>query len=116
MSLAARRRAVRRRHRAQWLCLWHLRLRCYRILARRFHVKSGEIDLIVPRGPGARRHRGHGLRRHRFRQRLDLAPSTPPHRPDARALRGDAPGAWQAESWVGLAMVLPQSNRCTAAI
>jgi putative endonuclease len=50
VSLAARRRAFRRGHSAELLCLWHLRLRCYRILARRFRVKSGEIDLIARRG------------------------------------------------------------------
>jgi putative endonuclease len=49
MSLAARRRAFRRGLSAELLCLWHLRLRCCRILARRFHVKSGEIDPIARR-------------------------------------------------------------------
>jgi putative endonuclease len=50
VSLAARRRAFRRGHSAELLCLWHLRLRGYRILARRFRVKSGEIDLVARRG------------------------------------------------------------------
>jgi putative endonuclease len=50
MSLAARRRAFRRGHSAELLCLWHLRLRGYRILARRYRVKSGEIDLVARRG------------------------------------------------------------------
>lgn len=50
MSVAARRQAFRRGHRAEILCLWHLRLRGYRILARRFRVLSGEIDLIARRG------------------------------------------------------------------
>jgi putative endonuclease len=50
MSSAARRRAFRRGHSAEFLCLWHLRLRGYRILARRFRVPSGEIDLIARRG------------------------------------------------------------------
>ncbi len=50
MSLAARRRAFRRGHAAEFLCLWHQRLRGYRILARRFRVPSGEIDLIARRG------------------------------------------------------------------
>lgn len=50
MSLEARRRAFRRGHAAEFLCLWHLRLRGYRILARRFRVPSGEIDLIARRG------------------------------------------------------------------
>jgi putative endonuclease len=46
----ARRRAHRRGRWAELLCLWHLRCRGYRVLARRFRVKSGEIDLIVRRG------------------------------------------------------------------
>jgi putative endonuclease len=50
MSLAAKRRALRRGHRAELLCLWHLRLRGWRILARRFRVPSGEVDLIARRG------------------------------------------------------------------
>lgn len=50
MSLAARRRAFRRGHFAELLCLWHLRLRGWRILARRFRVPSGEVDLIARRG------------------------------------------------------------------
>lgn len=50
MSLAARRRAFQRGHAAEFLCLWHLRLRGYRILARRFRVPSGEVDLIARRG------------------------------------------------------------------
>jgi putative endonuclease len=50
MSVAARRQAFRRGHRAEILCLWHLRLRGYHILARRFRVLSGEIDLIARRG------------------------------------------------------------------
>ena len=45
-----RRRAFRRGLSAELLCLWHLRLRGYRILARRFRVPSGEIDLIARRG------------------------------------------------------------------
>ena len=50
MSTAKKRRAHRRGHFAEFLCLWHLRLRGYRILARRFRVPSGEIDLIARRG------------------------------------------------------------------
>jgi putative endonuclease len=45
-----RRRAWRRGHAAELLCLWSLRCRGYRILARRFRVPSGEIDLIARRG------------------------------------------------------------------
>jgi putative endonuclease len=47
---ARRRRAQRRGQRAELLCLWHLRLRGYRLVARRYRVPSGEIDLIVRRG------------------------------------------------------------------
>ncbi|HZB93993.1 MAG TPA: YraN family protein [Stellaceae bacterium] len=50
MSLAARRRAFRRGQVAELICLWHLRLRGWRILARRFRVPSGEVDLIARRG------------------------------------------------------------------
>lgn len=43
-----------RRHRlglrAEFLCVVHLRLRGYRILARRFRVPVGEIDIVVRRG------------------------------------------------------------------
>ena len=35
---------------AELLCLWHLRCRGYRVLARRYRVPAGEIDLIVRRG------------------------------------------------------------------
>ncbi len=50
MSLAAKRRAFRRGHFAELVCLWHLRLRGWRVLARRFRVPSGEVDLIARRG------------------------------------------------------------------
>jgi len=50
MNDAKKRRAYQRGHVAEFLCLWHLRLRGYRILARRFRVPSGEIDLIARRG------------------------------------------------------------------
>jgi putative endonuclease len=42
-------RAVRRGRRAELLCVWHLRLRGYRILARGYRVPSGEIDIIARR-------------------------------------------------------------------
>jgi putative endonuclease len=42
-------RAVRRGRRAELLCIWHLRLRGYRILARGYRVPSGEIDIIARR-------------------------------------------------------------------
>jgi putative endonuclease len=45
-----RRAAFRRGRRAELLCRWHLRLRGYRILAQRYRVAQGEIDLIARRG------------------------------------------------------------------
>jgi putative endonuclease len=45
-----RREAWRRGRVAEWLCLWSLRCRGYRILARRYRVPAGEIDLIARRG------------------------------------------------------------------
>lgn len=45
-----RRVAERRGKAAELLCLWHLRLKGYRILARRYKTPAGEIDLIVRRG------------------------------------------------------------------
>src|SRR6185503_1479897 len=52
MSAARHRRRVaeRRGKTAELLCLWHLRLKGYRILARRYKTPAGEIDLIVRRG------------------------------------------------------------------
>jgi putative endonuclease len=35
---------------AESLCAWHLRLRGYRVLARRVRSPVGEIDLVVRRG------------------------------------------------------------------
>jgi putative endonuclease len=42
--------AHRRGRHAETLCLWCLRLKGYRILARRYRVAAGEIDLIARRG------------------------------------------------------------------
>ena len=44
-----RQRAQRRGRVAEWLCLWHLRLRGWRILARGWHCPSGEIDILARR-------------------------------------------------------------------
>ncbi len=49
-SETRRRAAYRRGGRAELLCLWHLRLKGYRILARRYRTPMGEVDLIVRRG------------------------------------------------------------------
>jgi len=35
---------------AEWLCLWHLRLRGWRIVAHRWRCPSGEIDILARRG------------------------------------------------------------------
>jgi putative endonuclease len=45
-----RQRAQRRGRFAEWLCLWHLRLRGWRILARGWRCPSGEIDILARRG------------------------------------------------------------------
>jgi len=47
---ARRQRAERRGHWAEFLCLWHLRLRGWRILARDWRCPSGEIDIVARRG------------------------------------------------------------------
>ena len=47
---AARRRALRRGRIAEGLCLWHLRLRGYRVLVHGYRVPSGEIDILARRG------------------------------------------------------------------
>ena len=47
---ATRRRAFRLGRRAETLCVWHLRLRGYRILARRARTPVGEIDIVARRG------------------------------------------------------------------
>jgi putative endonuclease len=45
-----RRAAERRGRRAETLAAWFLRLRGYRLLARRFRTPVGEIDLVMRRG------------------------------------------------------------------
>ncbi|MBP5858761.1 YraN family protein [Marivibrio halodurans] len=47
---AKRRHAERRGRRSEALALWWLRLKGYRVLARRARTPVGEIDLIVRRG------------------------------------------------------------------
>jgi putative endonuclease len=42
--------AYRRGHRGEWLAALALMLKGYRIVARRFRTKAGEIDLIARRG------------------------------------------------------------------
>jgi putative endonuclease len=45
-----RQRAQRRGQVAEWLCLWHLRLRGWHILARDWRCPAGEIDILARRG------------------------------------------------------------------
>lgn len=45
-----RQRAYRQGLAAEWLASWHLRLRGWRVLARRWRSPQGEIDLIAKRG------------------------------------------------------------------
>ena len=45
-----RQRAQRRGRAAEWLCLWHLRVRGWRILARGWRCSAGEIDIVARRG------------------------------------------------------------------
>jgi putative endonuclease len=49
-TIDRRRRALRRGRLAEWLCLWHLRLRGWRIIARDWRCPSGEIDILARRG------------------------------------------------------------------
>jgi putative endonuclease len=46
----ARRRAWQRGRIAETICVWYLRLRGYRILARGHRVPVGEIDIVARRG------------------------------------------------------------------
>ncbi|MFP3339830.1 YraN family protein, partial [Micrococcus sp. SIMBA_131] len=50
MPAEARQKAYRLGHRGEWLAAIALRLKGYRILARRYRTKLGEIDLIARRG------------------------------------------------------------------
>ena len=45
-----RRKAYRRGHRGEWLAALALMLKGFRIVARRYRTKLGEIDLIARRG------------------------------------------------------------------
>lgn len=49
-GIERRRRAERRGRWAETLCLWSLRLRGYRILARDYRVAVGEVDILARRG------------------------------------------------------------------
>jgi putative endonuclease len=49
-TTARRQRAERRGRLAEWLCVWHLRLRGWHIVARGWRCPSGEIDIVARRG------------------------------------------------------------------
>jgi putative endonuclease len=49
-AILRRQRAQRRGRVAEWLCLWHLRLRGWHILARGWRCPAGEIDIVARRG------------------------------------------------------------------
>ena len=49
-AIDSRRAAEQRGRRAETLAAWLLRLKGYRVIARRFRTPVGEIDLIVRRG------------------------------------------------------------------
>lgn len=48
--MKTRQAAQRRGHLAETVALWFLRLKGYRLLARRFKTRSGEIDLVMRKG------------------------------------------------------------------
>ncbi|MEQ8710801.1 MAG: YraN family protein [Rhodospirillales bacterium] len=50
MSRHHRRRSERAGRRAEWIAVWFLRLKGYRIVARRRRTPVGEIDIIARRG------------------------------------------------------------------
>lgn len=47
MADTKRIRAEKHGHRAEWLAAWSLRLKGWRICARRFKTKTGEVDIIA---------------------------------------------------------------------
>ena len=50
MSRSLRVAAERHGHRSEAIAAWWLRLKLYRIVARRYRTAAGEIDLVVRRG------------------------------------------------------------------
>lgn len=50
MTTAARQRAHRLGHAAEWRAVWRLRLAGFSILARRYKTRLGEIDIVARRG------------------------------------------------------------------
>ncbi|WP_158811144.1 YraN family protein [Beijerinckia sp. L45] len=49
-SRADRQRAHRAGHGAEWAAILYLRCKGYRIIARRYTIKGGEIDIVARRG------------------------------------------------------------------
>lgn len=49
-SSETKRRHLGRGHRGEWLAAWALRLKGYRIVARQYRTKLGEIDIVARRG------------------------------------------------------------------
>ena len=47
MADGKRIKAEKRGHRSEWLAAWALRLKGWRIVAKRFKTKTGEVDLIA---------------------------------------------------------------------
>jgi len=104
---------------AELLCLWHLRLRGYRILAPRYSVPSGEIDLIARCGKvvaaievKARADRDVAAESLQARQRA--------HRPRLRAFSARAARACRCRSALrrdagGVAPSAAPFDRCLAA-
>jgi putative endonuclease len=45
-----RRRAERRGRLSEWICLWHLRLHGWHIVAHQWRCPAGEIDILARRG------------------------------------------------------------------
>lgn len=85
---ASRRLAERRGRRAEMLAAWLLRLKGYRILARRYRVAVGEIDLIA--------RRGRLIAFVEVKQRLSLAEGAEAVTPTARRRIARAASAWLA--------------------
>ena len=50
VNTSARQKAHRLGHTAEWRAVWCLRLAGWRILARRYRTKLGEIDIVARRG------------------------------------------------------------------
>jgi putative endonuclease len=50
LTPSGRRRSLRAGLGAEWAAILYLRLKGYRVLARRYSVKGGEIDIVARRG------------------------------------------------------------------